>query len=123
MYCSGEAILLGVTADHGDTDHLLSVVPGTDPSFRVDVLGAGNTGRWEDSTLHGPNSDGWTQTVFKAAALVGCSWRKAHKHKYWTTEGWKAAPGPEGFAANLLLSDTTAHLWGQEEGFFNRTQC
>lgn len=30
--------------------------------------------------------------------------------------------GPEGFAANLLVWDTTAHLCGREEGFFNATQ-
>lgn len=149
MYCSWEAILLRVTTDHGDNDHLFNVVPGINQTFRVDVLEAGNMGKWKDLTLAWTKQwwlDNWlrSQIVFKAAALVGCSWcqnnvmvrlplltpvhwRKAQKYQNWTIAMEGSGPssqltGLKGFAANLLVSDTTALLWGQEEGFFNTTQ-
>lgn len=75
VYCSWEAMLLRVTADHSDTDPLFSVVPGINQTFRVGVWEAGNMGKWTDSTLAWVKKwwlDNWPQIAFKAAALVGC---------------------------------------------------
>lgn len=113
MYCSWEAMLLRVTADHSDTDPLFSVVPGINQTFRVGVWEARNMGKWTDSTL------AWVKKMMAGQlasdCLQSCSscglfqgseyadgsgcpgWTPVHwgkVHKNWTTERWKVmVPG------------------------------
>lgn len=119
-------------ADHSDTDPLFSVVPGINQTFRVGVwwLKKWWLNNWPQDCLQSCSSCGLFQGS-EYADGSGCpGWTPVHwgkVHESWThraTEGHGPSchvSGPEGFAANLLVWDTTAHLCGQEEGFFNAT--
>lgn len=130
VYCSWEAMLLRVTADHSDTDPLFSVVPGINQTFRVGVWEARNMGgSGRIQPWHGSKNDGWTTGLrlpsklqflwavpgvrirrwVRLPRLNPCPLRKGAQeldHRAMEGDGPSShVSGPEGFAANLLVCE------------------